>query len=220
VVGVDLSIKTLATLSTGEAIPGPKAHTAALARLRRANKSLSRKVRLSSNWRKAKARLTKVHARVANVRRDAHHKLTHRLVHEFDTIGVEDLDVLGMLKTGYLARRVSDAAFSEFRRVLEYKAKWYGATVVVADRGYASSAICSACGTVKENIPLSRRVWTCGCGATHQRDLNAAKNLEKVAASFAVSACGERGSGAARKPRVKLRSVKQEGKEVLSKDAA
>ncbi len=159
VVGIDLGVTTLAMLSTGEAVEGPKAHKAALSRLRRSNKALARKVRGSANFRKAKARLARLHARVANIRRDAHHKLTHRLVHQFDRIGIEDLHVKGMLANGKLARSISDAGFGEFRRMLEYKAKFYGATVIVADRFSPSSKTCSECGVVAAQMPLSVRVW-------------------------------------------------------------
>jgi putative transposase len=221
VVGIDLGVTTLAALSTGEMVAGPKAHKNALVRLRRANKALARKVRHSANWRKAKARLAKVHVRIVNVRCDAHHKLTHRLVHEFDWIGIEDLHVKGMVRNGHLARSISDAGFGEFRRMLEYKAKWYGATIVTADRFYPSSKTCSECGVIHDSMPLDVRSWTCeDCGASHDRDLNAARNLEKMAASFAVTACGEQRSGAVRKPRVKRRSVKQEENETHFKVAA
>lgn len=221
VVGVDLGITTLAMLSTGESVEGPKAHKAALKNLRRSNKALARKRRGSANFRKAKARLARRHARVANIRRDAHHKLTHRLVHEFDRIGIEDLNVRGMVRNGHLARAISDAAFGEFRRMLEYKAKIYGAAVVVAGRYFPSSKTCSCCGVITTNMPLSVREWTCAdCGETHDRDLNAAKNLERLAASSAVTACGETRSGVVRKSRVKRASVKQEENETQLAEAA
>lgn len=210
-VGVDLGITTMAMLSTGEAIVGPKALKNALARLRRASKSQSRKRRGSANSIKAKARLARLHARIANIRRDSHHKLTHRLVHDFDRIGIENLNVKGMLANGYLARSISDSAFGEFRHKLEYKAKWYGATIVVADRWFPSSKTCSCCGVIAAKMPLSVRQWTCeDCATTHDRDVNAAVNLENMAASSAVSACGEVRSGIARKSRVKRTSMKQE----------
>jgi len=217
VVGVDLGCTTLAMLSTGEAIIGPKAHKKALARLRRANKALSRKVgarkdeKKSANFRKAKARLAKIHARIANVRRDAHHKLTHRLVHEFDRIGIEDLNVKGMMANGKLARTVADGAFGEFRRMLEYKAQWYGATVVVANRFYPSSKTCSDCGVIHPEVVLGVDKWRCDdCGSFHDRDLNASINLRKLAESLPATVCGERSADAKRKPRVKRRSLKQE----------
>lgn len=221
VVGVDLGVKTLAMLSTGEAVEGPKAHKRALTLLRRSNKALARKQRGSANFRKAKARLARRHARVANIRRDAHHKLTHRLVHEFDRIGVENLNVVGMVKNRHLARALSDASFGEFRRMLKYKARFYGAALIMADRFFPSSKTCSCCGVIAKKMPLSVRKWTCqNCGVTHDRDLNAAKNLEKLAAGSAVAACGEMRSGAVRKSRVKRASKKQEEGEAQTAKAA
>jgi len=220
-VGIDLGCVKLAALSTGELIEGPKAHKAALARLRRANKAQARKVRGSANFRKAKARLAKLHARIANIRRDACHKLTHRLVHQFDRIGIEDLNVKGMLARRNTARSISDAAFGEFRRMLEYKAKFYGATIVVANRWFPSSQTCSECGTVDKESRESQARFVCtGCGHEINADLNAAKNLERMAASFAVAACGEMRSGSVCKSRVKRNSTKQEEKEAPIKEVA
>ena len=117
----------------------------------------------------------------------------------FDIIGIEDLNVSGMVKNPYLARAVADMGFSEFRRQLEYKAETRGGVVVVADRWFASSKTCSDCGHKVDQLPLSVRQWTCpACGANHDRDRNAARNLKNMAvsaASSAVSACGEGGSG-------------------------
>lgn len=211
VIGVDLGIKTWATLSNGESIVGPKAHKVALSRLRRANKSLARKRRGSANWRKQKARLARIHARAANIRRDAHHKLTTRLAQTFRVIGIEDLNVRGMVKTRSLARSVSDGGFFEFRRQLDYKCRMYGSRLMVAGRWYPSSRTCSCCGVVKTTLALADRTFRCDeCGFEADRDMNAALNLAGHAASLAVSACGETRSGAERKPRVKRASVKQE----------
>ena len=210
-VGIDLGIATLATLSTGEAIPGPKAHTAMLKRLRRSNRALSRKQRGSRNAAKARKRLARLHARIANIRRDATHKATTLLAKTYRRIGIEDLNVRGMARNRHLARSIMDGGFFEFRRQLEYKARFYGATLVVADRWFPSSKTCSCCGSVKTELALSQRTFKCDdCGYEAGRDLNAARNLENMAASFAVSACGEERSGAARKPRVKRASSKQE----------
>lgn len=209
--GVDLGVSALATLSTGEAIPGPKPHKALLDRLRRLSRSLSRKQKGSANRRKAKAKLAKLHARIAAIRSDALHKLTTDLTRRFHTIGIEDLNVRGMAKNRHLARSIADMGFHEFRRQLEYKAAMRGGRVVVADRFYASSKTCSTCGHKLDELPLSVREWTCpACGAIHDRDVNAAVNLKNMAVSSTVSACGEESSGAKRKPRVKLTSVKQE----------
>jgi len=210
-VGVDLGVSALATLSTGETIPGPKPHKALLGRLRRLSRSLSRKVKGSANRRKAKAKLARLHASIAAVRSDALHKLTTDLTRRFHTIGIEDLNVLGMLRNRRLARSIADMGFFEFRRQLEYKAAMRGGQVVVADRFYASSKTCSACGEKLDELPLSVREWVCpSCAVIHDRDVNAAINLKNMAASSAVSACGEEGAGSGRKARVKPASMNQE----------
>jgi putative transposase len=214
--GVDLGVSAFATLSTGEAIPGPKPHKALLGRLRRLSRSLSRKQKGSSNRRKAKAKLAKLHASIAAVRSDALHKLTTDLTRRFHTIGIEDLNVRGMVKNRHLARSIADMGFFEFRRQLEYKAAMRCGHVVVADRFFASSKTCSACGHKLAELPLSVRDWACPqCGAHHDRDVNAAMNLKILAVSSTVSACGEEGSGAGRKTRVKPASAKQEVSFVL-----
>lgn len=210
-VGVDLGVKALATLSTGETIPGPKAHKALLGRLQHLSRSLSRKVKGSSNRRKAKAMLARLHASIAAIRSDALHKLTTDLTRRFHTIGIEDLNVRGMVKNRRLARSVSDMGFFEFRRQLEYKAAMRGGVVAVADRWYASSKTCSDCGHKLDDLPLAVREWTCpACGVVHDRDENAAVNLKNMAVSSTVTACGEEGSGSGRKTRVKPASAKQE----------
>ena len=219
-VGVDLGVKALATLSDGSVIVGPKSHTKALKRLRRANKALSRKRKASANFRKAKRRLARLHARIANIRRDATHKLTTRLAKTFGVIGVEDLNVRGMAANRRLARAVMDGGFFEFRRQLAYKAQMYGARVVVADRWYPSSKTCSSCGVVKSTLALSQRTFACDdCGFVADRDHNAACNLERLAASSAATACGADRNGAKRKPRVKRAAVKQEENAALSEAA-
>jgi len=210
-VGVDLGVAALATLSTGETIPGPKPHKVLLARLRRLSRSLSRKQKGSANRKRAAMKLARLHARIANIRRDALHKLTADLTRRFHTIGIEDLSVRGMMANRHLARSIADMSFYELRRQLEYKAERRGGLVVVADRWFPSSKTCSACGSVQEELPLSVRQWICpDCGAHHDRDVNAARNLATYAASSAVSACGEEGAGFGRETGVKPASVKQE----------
>ncbi|KSV83979.1 RNA-guided endonuclease TnpB family protein [Sinorhizobium sp. GL28] len=210
-VGVDLGVTTLATLSQGDPIPGPKAHTALLGRLRRTSRALSRKRKDSANRRKAKAKLARLHSRIAAIRRDATHKTTTLLAKTYRLIGIEDLNVRGMVRNRHLARSMMDGGFFEFRRQLDYKARFYGATVVVADRWFPSSKTCSCCGSVKAELALSQRTYHCDtCGHEVYRDRNAAHNLEHLAASSAVSACGEERSGVVRKPRVKRASAKQE----------
>jgi putative transposase len=211
-VGVDLGVSALATLSTGEPpLPGPKPLKALLERLRRLSRCLSRKQNGSANRRKAKSRLAKLHARIGAIRTDALHKLTTDLTRRFHIIGIEDLNVGGMLRNRYLARSIADMGFFEFRRQLEYKATMRGAQVVIADRFFASSKTCSACEHKLNDLPLSVREWTCpACGTIHDRDVNAAINLKNMAVSSTVSAGGEEGSGRRRKVATKPASVKQE----------
>lgn len=196
-VGVDLGIKALATLSTGQEYVGPKAHTALLKKLKRKSKSLSRKEKGSNKYKLAKEELRKLHARIANIRKDHLHKLTTYLVLNFTKIGIEDLNVAGMLKNRKLSRHIMDQSFYEFRRQLTYKGDWYESEVIVVNRFYPSSKICSKCDTKNENLKLSDRTWKCKCGAFHDRDLNAAINLEKhmnTVSSTEIYACGAEGS--------------------------
>jgi len=210
-VGVDLGVSALATLSTGEIVTGPKAHKALLSRLRRLSRGLSRKVKGSENRKQAKLKLARLHARIGNVRSDGLHQLTTELTRRFHTIGIEHLNVRGMVKNRHLSRAVSDMGFFEFRRQLDYKAAQRGGMIVVADRWYPSSKTCSACGHRLETLSLSVRDWTCPeCGSVHDRDVNAAINLRNLAVSSTVSACGEEGSGLGRKLKAKPASVKQE----------
>ena len=212
-VGVDLGVSALATLSTGEKVTGAKPHKALLSRLKRLSRSLSRKVKGSANRHKAKQKLAKLHARIANIRKDSLHKLTTDLTRRFHTLGIEDLNVSGMVKNRHLSRAISDMGFFEFRRQLEYKAAMRGGVVVVADRFFASSKTCSAsgCGHKVDKMPLSVREWTCPvCGTVHDRDVNAANNLQEYAVSSTVAACGGEGSGSRCKPKVKPALVKQE----------
>jgi putative transposase len=209
--GVDLGVSALASLSTGETVIGPKPHKALLQRIKRLSRSLSRKVKGSHNRNKAKRKLARLHARIGFIRNNALHQLTTDLTRRFHTIGIEDLNVRGMMKNRHLARSIADMSFFEFRRQLEYKADLRGGQVVAADRFFASSKTCSACGHKLETLPLSVRQWTCPhCGAHHDRDVNAAINLKQYAVSSTVSACGEEGAGRCRKTAVKPASKKQE----------
>lgn len=212
-VGVDLGVKALATLSTGETITGPKPLKTLMNRLQRLSRSLSRKVKGSNNRNKAKEALSRLHARIANIRSNTLHQLTTSLTRRFHTIGIEDLNVKGMVKNRKLSRAINDMGFFEFRRQLEYKSEIRGGLVVVADRFYPSSKTCSACGEVLDKLPLSVRAWECpSCHTHHDRDLNAAINLANYAVSSTVSACGGEGSGSAtrKRSRTKPAPVKQE----------
>lgn len=190
-VGVDVGITSLVALSTGEKITNPKHDARELNRKRRLSRSLARKVKGSKNQEKARVRLARLHARVADRRRDHLHKLTTRLVRENQVIVVEDLSVRGMVRNRCLARAISDASWGELVRQLAYKCAWYGRDLVKIDRFFPSSKTCSACGVIRESLKLGIRRWICGaCGAEHDRDVNAAKNI--LAAGHAVSACGPR----------------------------
>lgn len=179
VVGVDLGVRKLATLSTDEEVAGPKPYKALMGRLRRLNKSLSRKVKGSSNRQKAKAKLSKLHLRIGNIRKDALHKLTTRLATEYSMIAIEDLHVKGMVRS-HLARSVSDMGFGEFRQQLEYKVVMTGTQVVVVDRFFPSSKTCSGCGGVHD-LPRGAEFMHCQCGLVMDRDLNAAINIGRQA---------------------------------------
>ncbi len=210
-VGVDLGISALVTLSTGEVICGPKAHQQLLQRLKRYSRRLSKKQKGSQNRKKMKMKVARLHARIANIRNDALQKLTSDITSRFDTIGIEDLNVRGMMQNHCLARSIADMSFHEFRRQVEYKANRRGGIVFVADRWFASSKICSCCGYKLDVLPLSVREWACPtCHTQHDRDHNAAINLKNMAVSSTVSACGEEGAGLGRKIKVKPASGKQE----------
>ena len=212
VVGVDLGIKALATLSDDTPpIESPKALKGNSKKLKRLSGSLSRKVKGSAN--RLKAKIARLHARISTIRNDALHKLTTDLVKRFDIIGVEDLNVRGMMANRCLARAVADVGMSEFGRQLPYKADLHGARIVVADRWFPSSKTCADCGHIHAGLTLSdREGWCEACGVVHDQDRNAAINLRDFAASSAVTACGEEGSGVSPAAAVKPASVKQEPK--------
>lgn len=188
-VGIDLGITSLVALSTGEKVANPKGFKAKRAKLRRVQKALSRKQKGSNNRYKARLKVAKVHEQISDARKDFLHKLTTQLVRENQTIAVEDLAVKNMVKNHKLALAISDASWGELVRQLEYKCDWYGRNFVRIDRWFPSSKRCGHCGHVVEKLPLNIREWDCPkCGAHHDRDINAAKNI--LAAGLAVSVCG------------------------------
>lgn len=217
IVGVDLGVSTLAMLSTGEAVSGPKPLRAVLRRLRIRSRRHGRKLEaakvcmgfersarlpkgarlpLSEGRAKSARSLARLHARVTNVRQDFMHKLTTRLCRENQAIVIEDLNVQGMLKNERLARAISDVGFGMFRRQLEYKVHRYGTRLVIADRWFPSSRLCSVCCRKKEDLKLSDRTWVCQvCGVHHDRDLNAARNLERLATETALPVASSSGNG-------------------------
>ncbi|MFF7144371.1 RNA-guided endonuclease InsQ/TnpB family protein [Streptomyces nodosus] len=207
-VGIDAGITSLVTLSTGEKVANPKYERKDRARLAHAQRMLSRKAKGSNNRAKARRKVARVHARIADRRRDFLHKLSTRLVRENQTVVIEDLTVRNLLKNHTLARAVSDASWTELRSMLEYKCAWYGRELVVIDRWFPSSKLCGACGRVREKLPLNVREWTCGCGTVHDRDVNAARNI--LAAGLAAAACGDGVRPQRESSRTGRPSVKQE----------
>ena len=178
-VGVDVGLHHLAVFSDERPpIEGPKALGLLLQRLRRLSRAHSRKVKGSANRKKSAQRLARLHWRITNLRNNALHQLTHRVTRDYGWIAIEDLNVKGMMSNHRLARHLADASFGEFKRQLLYKGAQRGVQVVEVDRWYPSSKTCSACGHLYRELKLSERSWTCeGCGAAHDRDKNAARNI-------------------------------------------
>jgi putative transposase len=182
VIGVDAGVRQLVTLSTAVTIPNPRALERSQRKLRKLNRQLARRMPGSKRRKQTGRRLARVHARAANLRRDALHKLTTSLASEQGIIVVEHLNVAGMMRNRRLARALADTGLAELRRHLAYKTIWYGSQLIVADRFYPSSKTCSACGWVKTKLSLAERTFTCdACGLVLDRDLNAARNLARLA---------------------------------------
>jgi putative transposase len=191
-IGVDFGVKVFMAGADDRGrvvtVPGPKALRSSLRRLRRASRAHSRKVKGSANRRKDAARLARLHARVAAVRADALHKATTALARQYETVVIEDLNVVGLVRNRHLARAIADQGFGQARRMLGYKTTWNGGALVIADRWFPSSKTCSSCGAVKAKLALSERTYRCmSCSLVLDRDINAARNLLKLAASGAES---------------------------------
>ncbi len=203
-VGADLGLKDFVILSTGEKVGNPHFFVKDEKKLAKAQRKLAKKHKGSKNKAKAAKKVARLHARIADRRRDFLHKLSTRLIRENQTICVETLAVKNLVKNHRLAKAISDVGWSEFVSQLEYKAAWYGRNVVKIDRWYPSSKRCSHCGHMLDSLPLEVRQWTCpACGVVHDRDINAAKNVH--AAGLAVF----EGSGEAVRPgRAKAQSGK------------
>ncbi len=196
-IGIDLGVKALLTGADGTGnvvtIAGPKPLRTQLRKLQRASRAHSRKAKGSVNRRKHADRLARIHARVASVRADALHKATSDLARRYETVVSEDLNVAGMTRNRHLARAISDQGFGYARQMLGYKTTWNGGRLILAGRWYPSSQTCSACGTVKAKLSLAERLYLCeACGYTQDRDVNAARNLLKLAVSGteSINACG------------------------------
>ena len=213
VVGIDLGIKTLAVLSSGEVVENAKHLRTAQRKLKRLQRAVSRRVKGSGRRKDAVRRLGKQHERVANKRKDAINKFTTKITRESSVIGIEDLKVRGMLANHRLAGALADASFGEIRRQIEYKSRWYGAMVVVIDRFTPTSKTCSSCGCVKDSLSLSERTFKCdACSLEIDRDLNAALNIKHLAASYVDKRNGRglESAGFDRKVKTKLSKVKRQ----------
>ena len=189
-VGIDLGLTHFAILSTGEKVAAPNTFRKNEAKLAKLQRRLAKKTKGSNRRKKAKLKVAKLHAKIADSRRDFLHKLSTRLINENQVIAIESLSVSNMQKNRCLSKSISDAGWSEFVRQLEYKASWYGRELIGIDKWFPSSKRCSDCGYTAQKMPLNVRQWTCPeCGSIHDRDVNAARNV--LAAGLAASARGE-----------------------------
>lgn len=185
-VGVDVGLKTFATISDGTTFENPKYLSKQLARLRVEQRKLDRKYKRgvktelqSKGWHKQKLVVAKLHEKISNQRADFLHKASTAIVKQNDTICLEDLNITGLMQNGHLSKAISDVSWYEFKRMLEYKAEWYGKNILTIGRFEPSSKTCSNCGNIKKDLTLADRTWTCEkCSATHDRDVNAAENIK------------------------------------------
>jgi putative transposase len=208
-VGLDLGLTSMVVISTGESVGNPRYFARDEKKLAKAQRRLAKKKKGSRNRAKARQTVARIHARIADRRRDYQHQLSTRIVRENQVMCVESLSVKNMVKNHSLAKAISDVGWGEFVRQLVYKARWYGRTLVEIDRWYPSSKTCSACQHVLETLSLDERFWTCpACGTFHDRDRNAARNV--LAAGLAAAACGEQVRPERAKTLRRHRSLNQE----------
>lgn len=201
-IGIDVGLTSFAAFSNDEKIYAPNPQEKNLKRLTKASRKHSRKMKGSKNRRKSAIKLSRLHRTIRNIRKDFLHKESTKLAKTKSVIVMEDLCVKNMLGNNTLSRRISDAGWSEFRRMLEYKTKWYGSKLILAPKFYPSSKICSECGEQVKELPLSVRQWQCAsCHCMRDRDINAAKNLLKLStgSSPGINACGDTSGGASQR---------------------
>jgi putative transposase len=189
-VGLDLGLKSMVISSDGHIYGNPKFFAKDEKKLAQAQRRHARAKKDSKNRNKACLKVARIHKKIADRRRDYQHQLSTRIIRENQVVCVESLQVKNMVKNHCLAKAISDVGWSELVRQLEYKASWYGRTLVKIDKWYPSSKRCFDCGHLLDTLTLDVRSWTCPeCGVVHDRDINAAKNI--LAAGLAVAACGE-----------------------------
>ena len=194
VTNLDLGLRHLAIFPNGTKLPNPKVFDMLLKRKRRLNRSLSRKVRGSSNYKKARLRLASLDVKISDIRRDNLHKFTSWVIANYGFVAIEDLDIKAMMKNKFLARLIADASWYEIRRQLEYKASTHGVVIQPIARYYPSSKTCNSCKAINRSL-RDQEYWTCSCGVKHDRDVNAAINILReglsTASSAGIYACGD-----------------------------
>lgn len=217
-IGIDLGLKDFIITSEGQRYCNPKFIKKYEVKLARKQRILSRKEKGSKGRDKARLSVAKVHEKITNSRNDMQHKVSSKLVKDYDLIAIEDLNVKGMIKNHCLAKAVSDVAWSSFVTKLKYKAQWNDKEVIVIDRFYPSSKTCSCCDHIKESLSLDERTWTCSkCNTIHDRDVNASKNILRRALAIQSAGTVDNRNGAKVRPEVVSKATKGTGDEVLKK---
>ena len=217
-IGIDLGIKDFIITSEGQRYCNPKLIRKYERKLAKKQRILSRKEKGSKGRDKARLSVAKVHEKITNSRNDMQHKVSSKLVKDYDLIAIEDLNVKGMVKNHKLSKAISEVAWSSFVTKLKYKAQWYGKELVVIDRFYPSSKTCSCCDNVKESLSLEERTWTCSkCNTIHDRDVNASKNILRRALAIQSSGTEDYRNGAKVRPEVVSKATRGTGVEILKK---